>query len=135
MKLIAGKTQHSSDNQIISILLNIFLFNWIVSDISRVDISNYYFFCPSYALLNHCCRPENGSLQPWESKWPYCKLWPCLQHLPCWFVSSECSALLQLDKVFEAPLFATPPSLMISNCSKNCFETQAGVECFMVKLI
>lgn len=43
--------------------------------------------------------------------------------------------LFQLGKVFEAPLFATPPSLMISSCSKNCFETQAGAECSIVRLI
>lgn len=135
MELITGKTHYSSDNQTTPFFLDIFLFNWTISDIFRTDDISNYFFPPSYAWLKHCCRSANGSLQPWKSKWPYCKLWPCLQHLPCCFVSSECGILFQLCKVFEAPLFATPPSLMISSCSKICSETQAGSKCFIVRLI
>lgn len=44
MELIAGKTQHSSDSQIIPFSLDIFLFSWTISDIFREDISNDFFF-------------------------------------------------------------------------------------------
>ena len=45
MELIAGKTQHSSDSQIIPFSLGIFLFSWTISDIFRADdISNDFFF-------------------------------------------------------------------------------------------